>query len=252
MKKRTILAIMIACVITTTGCNGTSGYDETNVEDEQVEMLRGELQKQKEALKKVELLSKTNEKTDNKMATNAKEEISKEYSDLSDNHTKLLAKTLIEQHDEGGVACDLGSSISYGNKTYPIIAGGQEQIEEKLDKWIDVSCDYQKSLNYVINPKVSINDNRGIYLAASSELPFVKELRDKTTKIIYTDIRGKQATYKLAERVKIPQRLVKGEEPDPKEKIYKYLAGDAGNVIAIQVTHDNSDKTEYLVFKPVK
>lgn len=178
-------------------------------------------------------------------------ELSKEYSKLykenlyKDEQIKQLGGTPKKLYDE-----DINGSISYLGKEYPIVQGDQYDIDVGDIRWVDITANYKDIESKDPTQKTSINDNKGLYLAASNDYKFAQDLRDKVDEIVYKDNDGNKLTYYLANRVEIPKEQYKKGWVSNDEEIYKYMAGEAGNVIAIQVTYDDDITTEYLIFKP--
>ena len=145
------------------------------------------------------------------------------------------------------------SSISYLGETYPIINGWQEDVDKHEIAWIDSTAYYKNyySDDQDMSPKLSVDDNIGLYLAAYSKLDFAKTLRDKVDTIVYTDSENKQKTYILTKTLPIKSGAYISSDNDEDEEIYKYVSGNTGNTITIQTTYDNGN-SELLIFEPVE
>lgn len=266
MKGTLSVAMLVGCLfIGAKAKDNHDQYKKTEKEYEQIEREYEEIKKERKKIMDqklgIEVEAASNQKNDLEAlekSTRAEKdrvykELLEEYSRLSDENLykdeqiKQLGGTPKKLYDE-----NINSSISYLGKEYPIVQGFQYDIDMRDVRWIDITARYKDIESEDPTPKTSVDDNKGLYLAASHDLKFVQDLRDKVDKIVYKDSKGNKLTYCLEDRIEIPREQCEKGWVSSDETLYKYMAGEVGNIIAIQVTYEDDITTEILIFKTKK
>lgn len=199
--------------------------------------------------KDIEIIQEENKKLKNDFLTSKKElieykEKSKHLEEERDDIKKQLEK-LKEEYNQLKVSKEERkkrplNSININGEDYPIIVGGQEEIDLQRKEFVNVG--YYFSRMYGLGPGIEYKthkDGKSIYL--SIESVGYGNVIWNTKKLEFTDINGNTATYNfIGTGCFLHYDYGINEEVEYRNALY---AGYGGDVIAIQTCDPDSNGT---------